>query len=256
MSARRRAERPIVVARAGGVATITLVRGRQGNTLDGPALGALGEAAESIRLDGDVRVVVLAGEGRDFCRGLARPAAGPDARVADEAVETVARIEQPIVCATHGRVEGLGLALALAADLIVADPSARFVAGDPASGRLAGGGIAQRLTRAVGPGRATAMLLLGSRVGQREALAWGLAQRSAPAGRARSVATTLARALARQGPLALRYAKEACRRAADLPLDQGVRLEHDLYVLLQTTADRREGVAAFQAGRPPRFVGR
>ena len=72
-------------------------------------------------------------------------------------------------------------------------------------------------------------------------------------GRFEAEAARLAGALARRGPLALRYAKEAVLRALDLPLADGVRLEHDLYVLLQTTADRREGVRAFIERRSPRF---
>jgi enoyl-CoA hydratase len=65
-----------------------------------------------------------------------------------------------------------------------------------------------------------------------------------------------ARALAAKGPLALRLGKEAVRRALDLPLADGIRLEHDLYVLLQTTADRRAGIEGFLARRKPRFGGR
>jgi enoyl-CoA hydratase/carnithine racemase len=100
------------------------------------------------------------------------------------------------------------------------------------------------------------MLLLGTRVAAREALAWGLAAEVVPVARLARTAERRARDLARRGPLALRYAKEAVRRALDLPLEAGVRLEHDLYVLLQTTTDRREGVAAFRERRPPRFEGR
>lgn len=256
MSGGGRDRPPVRLARAGGVATIALARPRTGNRLDGALAGMLGEIAEVLRHDDAVRAVVLAGDGRDFSRGSA-PEAGLAAQAhAEDAIAAVAALEQPVVCAVQGRVEGLGLALALAADLLVADPATRFVAGDPAAGRLAGGGLVQRLVRVIGPARATTMLLLGTRVGAREALGWGLAQRVAPAGRARAAAGAIARALARQGPIALRYAKEACRRATDLPLDQGMRLEHDLYVLLQTTADRREGVAAFREHRSPRFDGR
>ena len=59
--------------------------------------------------------------------------------------------------------------------------------------------------------------------------------------------------LAARGPLALRFAKEAVVKALDLPLAEGMRLEQDLYVLLQTTEDRREGVRAFLERRRPRF---
>jgi enoyl-CoA hydratase/carnithine racemase len=77
-----------------------------------------------------------------------------------------------------------------------------------------------------------------------------------PATRLARTVAARARELAARGPVALRYAKEAVRRALDLPLEDGVRLEHDLYVLLQTTTDRREGVAAFRERRRPRFEGR
>jgi len=89
-----------------------------------------------------------------------------------------------------------------------------------------------------------------------EALACGLVTEVVAASRLARVVATRARALADRGPIALRYAKEAVRRALDLPLDDGVRLEHDLYVLLQTTADRREGVEAFRRRRRPRFRAR
>jgi enoyl-CoA hydratase/carnithine racemase len=69
-------------------------------------------------------------------------------------------------------------------------------------------------------------------------------------------ATEIARALAARAPLALRLAKEAVVRALDLPLADGMSLEEDLYVLLQTTEDRREGPRAFLERRAPRFAGR
>ena len=69
-------------------------------------------------------------------------------------------------------------------------------------------------------------------------------------------AAEIARSIASRGPLATRFAKEAIRRGADLPLDQGLRLELELTVLLQTTADRAEGVRAFVERRDPQFEGR
>jgi len=108
----------------------------------------------------------------------------------------------------------------------------------------------------IGAARAAACLLLGTRIRARDALAWGLAADVVPSARLRAKAGALATTLAARGPVALRYAKEAVRRALDLPLEDGVRLEHDLYVLLQTTADRREGIAAFNDRRKPRFAGR
>ncbi len=82
---------------------------------------------------------------------------------------------------------------------------------------------------------------------------WGIAARLAP--RADDGARRLAAELLERGPIALRFAKEAVRRSLDLALDDGARFEHDLYVLLQTTRDRAEGVRAFLAKRDPTFRG-
>ncbi|MEE9277248.1 MAG: enoyl-CoA hydratase-related protein, partial [Dehalococcoidia bacterium] len=72
----------------------------------------------------------------------------------------------------------------------------------------------------------------------------------------RAQAAALAGRIAQRGPLATRFAKEALRRGLEMPLDQALRYETDLTVLLQTTADRAEGVQAFKDKRPPRFEGR
>jgi enoyl-CoA hydratase/carnithine racemase len=77
-----------------------------------------------------------------------------------------------------------------------------------------------------------------------------------PDGRLREEAEALAARIAERGPIAVRYAKEAVREGMELPLDQALRYETDLTVILQTTADRAEGVRAFVEKRPARFEGR
>ncbi len=123
------------------------------------------------------------------------------------------------------------------------------------AGRLGGGGAIPRLVRIVGPARAGELVLLERVVDARTALQWGLVSRVVPRARLEHEAGRVARHLANRAPLALALAKEAVTRALDLTLDDGCRLEHDCYVLLQTTADRREGIAAFLGKRPPQFAG-
>jgi enoyl-CoA hydratase/carnithine racemase len=125
-----------------------------------------------------------------------------------------------------------------------------------ARGRLPGRGGTQRLPRLVGTARAMRMMLLAEVVGARAALAVGLVHEMIPARRLRAAGRSLARALATRGPIALRLAKEAIRAAHDLPLAEGLRLEGDLYVLLQSTRDRDEGVRSFREKRMPKFSGR
>jgi enoyl-CoA hydratase/carnithine racemase len=100
------------------------------------------------------------------------------------------------------------------------------------------------------------MLLLGETLDAETARLCGLVNRVAPPGDVGSTARAIAESIASRGPLAVRYAKEAILRGLDMPLDQALRYETDLTVILQTTADRAEGVRAFLEKRPPRFEGK
>jgi enoyl-CoA hydratase/carnithine racemase len=119
---------------------------------------------------------------------------------------------------------------------------------------LAGG--SQRLPRVVGRAVAASMLLLGDELDAQAAYRAGLVSRVFPAAVLASEAESLAQRIAAHGPLALRYAKEAVHHGAELSLDQALRYELDLSVILQTTRDRAEGVRAFLEKRPPKFEGR
>ncbi|HWP66641.1 MAG TPA: enoyl-CoA hydratase-related protein [Candidatus Limnocylindria bacterium] len=251
----RRPPPPVDVTVGAGVATLTLDRAQTGNRLDDAMMQGLVDAASAVADRDDCCAVVLRARGRVFSLGLPPSVGWPPSAWAD-GVAAIAALPMPVIAAVRGEARGWGMALALACDLRIVAGTAVFTLPEAQAGRLAGGGATQRLTRLVGAARAAEMLLLGRGVTGREAVAWGLASRALAAGQVEAAAERAARELARRGPLALRYAKEAVLRALDLPLADGIRLEHDLYVLLQTTADRREGVRAFLERRPPRFEAR
>jgi enoyl-CoA hydratase/carnithine racemase len=249
---KRGASTAVAVRVEAGIGWVTLARPASRNGLDLPVAQGLVSACEDVALDPAVHVVVLRAGGRDFCVGVEAGGAWLDPAWPDP-VAAVAALPQPVIAAVDGEAAGWGFALALACDLRLATTRAVFSAPDVLAGRAPGGGLTQRLPRIVGVGRATSLLMLGTRLRARDALAWGLVTEVVPPERLAHVVTARAQALAARGPIALRYAKEAVGRAFDLPLEDGVRLEHDLYVLLQTTADRREGIEAFRARRRPRF---
>jgi len=253
---RRAARGPAVeTAVTDGVAWLTLARPDRRNLLDDEMMSALVDASQAVEHDEQVRAVVLTAAGEHFCGGLPAGIAWPPAAWPD-GVAAVASVTKPVIACLAGSVRGWGLALALACDLRVAAATAVLELPEALRGRLPGGGATQRLPRLIGTSRALSMLLLGEPVSAETAAAWGLVSRVVAPRRLRSTASALARDLVARGPLALRLAKEAVGRALDLPLDDGVRLEHDLYVLLQTTSDRREGVRSFLERRPPRYEGR
>ena len=154
----------------------------------------------------------------------------------------------PVVFGFEGRLAGAEAALALGCDI--------RVCGEGAVVELEGGSIDDLTAR-----RARTLLELeaGDAIPASftatEALERGLVSRVAPAGSAGAAARGAAEAVAARGPIATRLAKEAVWRGLDQPLEQALRFETDLTLLLQATKDRAEGVRAFLEKRPPDFTG-
>jgi enoyl-CoA hydratase/carnithine racemase len=109
--------------------------------------------------------------------------------------------------------------------------------------------------RLVGRGKALELVLTGSLLDAAEALRIGLLNRIVPADQLADQVKAIAREMAEKSPLAVSYVKEALHNGLDLTLDQGLRMELDLYLLLFTTVDRVEGVTAFKEKRKPMFEG-
>ena len=244
------------------IAAITLSSPRAGNRVDFALAYSLADRVEAARRDDEVWAVVLTAEGADFCAGTdadalreARAAGGGFALDALRVARLVAEIEKPVVCAIQGAAFEQGLEIALACDLRVADSTAVFRMSQAAVGAMPWDGGTQRLPRLIGRSRALEMLLTGAEVDAERALAWGLVNEVVEEGQAPARATRLAEEIARHGPIALRYLKEAVGAGMDGTLARGLGLEADLSVLLQSTRDRGEGIASFLERRRPEYRG-
>jgi enoyl-CoA hydratase/carnithine racemase len=240
----------------GRVATVTLARPETSNRIDARVLRGLQDACELIAASDSVALVVLEAEGGNFCAGwdaslrddlLSAPALDPFGCIADLPV--------PVLAASQGSVISAGLELVLACDLRIAADNASFGLPEVSEGILPLAGGSQRLPRIAGRSVATSMLLLGDELDASAAYRAGLVSRVVPVAALKSETRELAQRIVANGPLALRYAKEAVANGLEMPLDHALRYELDLSVILQTTADRAEGVRAFLDKRPPRFNG-
>lgn len=216
-------------------------------------LDDIDRAASRMHDDASVHVVLLTGEAGAWSIDGARSAHGGTERLPFRSLELMG---QPAIACIEGACRDAGLGLALACDVRIAAADATFAAAGLSRGAPTALGLTQRLPRAIGRTHAAEMLLLGERFDAERALACGLVNAVEPPLQLRASAERLAVRIAAQGPLATRYAKEAISRGLDMPLDQALRYETDLTVILQTTTDRAEGVAAFVGKRPPRFEGR
>jgi enoyl-CoA hydratase/carnithine racemase len=211
------------------------------------------DAVEEVEHDETVRIVVVRNTGSDFGRGVEDPGAWQSRH---DWVAAIGCLSVPVVAAVTGATVAEGCELVLACDLRLADARASFALPQLVEGRLPRHGATQRLPRLIGRTRALELLLSGRRVNGREAERIGLVSRVTAPGGLDAVLRDTVESLRAKAPIALRLAKEAVTRGVDLTLEQGIRFEQDLYVLLQTTADRAEGVRAFLAKRRPRFRGR
>lgn len=256
----------IALETRGSLAFLALNTPRNANAITEEMSAEVAEACQAVRQDDGVRVLVVTGAGRAFSAGRFPPAglapdgAGPAAvlerlrrlRVASH----VAAVEKPVVAAINGPATGQGVEIALACDLRLAASTASFVLPHLQHGLLPWDGGTQRLPRLIGLSRATELLLTGRRITARRALAIGLVHQTVPSGQLMAEAAQLAERIASGAPIAARYAKEAVLKSLDLPLEDGLRLEADLAVLLHTTQDRAEGLASFAQRRRPSFSGR
>jgi len=226
-----------------------------GPIVDAGALQTLLDACTEVGDDASVRVLVVTGAaaGTFVTGAVLRDEA--EHGLAARAVAALAGLRTPTIAAIAGPAHAIGLEIALACDLRVA-ADATFAMPQLAAGTLPFCGGTQRLPRIVGRARALDLLLTGRIIDAGEAAAWGLVARRAAAATLAVETAALARDVAAGAPLAAALAKEALLAAHDLPLAEGLRLEEDLYALLQTSADRAEGIRAFLAGRTPRFAGR
>ena len=254
-----------VVRRPGdGVAEITLDRPQAMNSISTAMAAELAQACAELAAAAEIRAVVLLAAGeRAFCAGadLKERATMTDAdilrqRHAIRAVfGAVLALPQPVIAAVHGFALGGGCELALSSDLVVADDSAVFGLPEVTVGLVPGGGGTQLALRRLGAGRAADLVLTGRRVGIEEAERLGLVDRRAPRGEDGPAARELAGQIAANSPVAVRAAKRALQHGWGVSLEAGLDVEDAAWRTAATSADRREGIAAFVEKRRPVWPG-
>jgi enoyl-CoA hydratase/carnithine racemase len=233
------------------IATITLNKKEEGNTLDREMAQELVEICSRINGDEDVYVVVLTGSGNIFSSGGEK-----DVAETYHPAAAIAAIERPVIAAINGDASGLGLELALSCDIRIASDKARCLLPQVAAGHIPADGGTQRLPRIIGRGKALELLMTGETLSAREALEIGLISKVIPQENLTAETIKLAETIAAKGPIALRYLKEAIIKGMDMTLEQGLRLEADLYFLLHTTSDRTEGIKSYLEKRKPEYRGK
>lgn len=251
---------PVEFARHGAFAVITLNRPEALNALSFEIVAEIADAIDQAAAS-DARALLITGAGdRAFCAGadiselMGRPLteARAGARRGQLAFAKLDELPIPSVAVINGFALGGGLELALACTFRVAGPKARMGLPEIKLGLVPGYGGTQRLPRHIGEARAMEMILTGRFVDATEAQAIGLIAQVIE-GDLMAGAVAFAETFSGYSLAALKLAREATRRALDVSLDEGLKIEADLNTLSFRLDDAAEGAAAFLEKRQPKF---
>ena len=250
---------------AAGIYLLTANRPKALNAINAAMLDEIAAAIRRIAADESARVLLVTGAGEKAFVAGADIAEMQNATIeqarefSEKGLQVMHALEAlavPVIALVNGYALGGGCELALACDWILASDHAVFGQPEVNLGIPPGFGGTQRLPRRIGTARALELLTTARQVKADEALRIGLANHVYPAAELRTKGLEAARLIASKGPAAVRVAKLAMQRGANLDLFAACALETDLFVQAFATRDRKEGMSAFLEKRPAKFEGR
>jgi 2-(1,2-epoxy-1,2-dihydrophenyl)acetyl-CoA isomerase len=247
------------------VLSVTLNRPERYNAIDPELRDLLVDAFETAAERG-ARAIMVRGHGRGFCAGADLKAEAAEyygieveqhmTRSTYRIARAVINCRVPVVAAVHGACAGIGLTIALGADLCIAAEGARFVGAFIQRSLVPDAAAARLLPRIIGYSRAREFLLLGQTIEADEALALNMVSQVVSVDDLVTVANTAAREFAAMPTVAIGYTKQLLNRSFELDLESFLFEERMIQAMLSTTTDKAEGLTAFREQRSPRFEGR
>ena len=224
----------IVEKHPAGYAVLTLNRPASLNALSRALMAELAQAVDALEADPAVRALILTGAGRAFCAGLDLKELGSGSGSLGEGssgvarhdpVEAIERFSGPVIGAINGAAVTGGFELALACDVLLASPAARFADTHARIGVAPGWGLSQKLSRAIGIYRAREVSFSARWVSAEQAAAWGFVNRVVPADELLAAARALAEDMLGALPEMLVRYKAIIRDGFALPYGEGLTLE-------------------------------
>jgi len=254
----------LLIEKRGRIAIVTINRPDKLNALNIPTRKEILAAFEQLKVDDDVRVVIITGAGeKSFIAGAdINEFAGMTAIKQREvmkggrAFDSVEDFPKPVIAMINGFALGGGCELAMSCDIRVASTKARLGQPEIKLGIIPGGGGTQRMVRLIGEGKAMELILTGDMISAEEALQLGLVNHVYAPEELEQKTVELANKIADMSPVALAMAKASVKNAARLTLRDGLDAEIDLFALCFSSEDKEEGVRAFIEKRKPDFQGK
>lgn len=244
------------------VGLVRLNRPKALNALNSTMLTELMDVLDKFDADEDIGAVVITGNERAFAAGAdikeMMDVSAVEMFLSDSIsqFDRIRGVTKPIIAAVSGYCLGGGNELAMSCDIVLASETARFGQPEINIGVIPGAGGTQRLARTVGKAITMEMVLNNRTLSAEEALRFGLVNKIVPVERYLEEALNLASEIASRAPLAVRLGKEAINKALDTFLSDGLADERLAFYFLFSTADQKEGMAAFIEKRKPEWMGK
>ena len=244
-----------------GIGIAAINRPEALNALNSTVISELEQLVSEVERDGELRVLILTGEGRSFVAGAdigeQRPLDLTGGRAwgrrGSALFRRIEKLEIPTIAAVNGFALGGGCELALACDIILASEKAKFGQPEVGLGITPGFSGTQRLPRRVGIAKAKELIFSGKMIRADEAKEIGLANAVYAPEALMDGAVEMARSFAKNAPIAVRYAKACIDRGMQTDIDDGIALENELFAMCFATADQKEGMTAFLEKRAAAF---
>jgi enoyl-CoA hydratase len=257
----------IIYKKEEGVGIITFNRPKQLNAITFQLKEEVSQVLDNIEVDDEVKAVILTGGTKAFSAGADIKERSGLKRTQSEYyfnqkkthVDFYGKIEhfeKPVIGAVSGVAVGGGCEISLACDLRIASETARFGVPEVKLGVIPSGGGTQRLPRIIGITKAKELLFTGEFIDAQEAYRLGLVNKVVPVEKLLDEAKALAKKIALNPPLAVKFAKRAVNAGMQMDLMSGLDYETHCAALLVTSEDREEGFKAFVEKRKPVFKGR
>jgi len=234
------------------------------NALNSNVLKDLEAALDNLSKDQEVRAIILTGAGNAFVAGAdIKEMMGQTldqsreyTKYGQEVFSKIENLGKPVIAAVNGFALGGGCELALACDIIIASERAKFGLPEVSLGIHPGFGGTQRLPRLIGSARAKVLIFIDKHDSAEDAKCMGLVNKVVPPSDLLSEAKTMAKTIARQGPVAIKLAKNAINRGLETTMESGLNIELDNIAQAFQTEDKVEGMDAFVKRRKPEFKGK
>ena len=249
----------------GHVGILTIDRQEALNALNSQVLSDLDAALDQVEANEEIYVVILTGAGRSFVAGAdigeMKQFSSIDGRNfgihGGNVFLKLENLSKPVIAAVNGFALGGGCEISMACDIRVAAENAKFAQPECGLGILPGFGGTQRLARLVGKGRAKEMIFTCDMIDAQDAYRIGLANHVVPQEELLDYCKAMAGRIMKNAPYAVSLAKQVINSGADMDLDNGLKLEANIFGLSFSTEDKKEGMTAFLEKRKEKhFIGK